>query len=165
MKRLVTLAACLAMLTFTGCASGILGGGLFGGGCDSGCSSRPALFGGNGLLSDGPIRQFMRGDACDTCNSAAGQVVPSYGTPSCDACGGVAPASDPYAMPVGNVNDFGSVGVSQPTTSFYPSDAGVTLGQPALQNSGVAPIDPGAIYGATGTIGSIDALSEPPGMN
>lgn len=168
MKRLVTMAACLAMLTFTGCASGILGGGLFGGGCNSGCNSSPAMFGGGGLLSDGPVRQFLRGDACDSCNAAAGQVAPGYGAPTCDACGSAVPASDPYALPVGNnfgsVDNFGGT-ISQPTTSFYPSDAGVSLGQPALQNSGVTPLDPGAIYGAAGALGTIEGLSEPPGIN
>jgi len=162
MKRLVTLAACLAMLTFTGCASGILGGGLFNNGCNSGHNSRPALFGGGGLLSDGPVRQFLRGDACDSCNAAAGQVAPGYGIPRCDACGGVAP-SDPYAMPA--VGTVGNVGIGQPTTSFYPSDSGVSLGQPMLQDSGVTPIDPGAIYGSADAMGVTDGLSEPPGIN
>lgn len=173
------MAACLAMLTFTGCASGILGGGLFGSGCDSGCNISPSsMFGGGGLLSDGPIRQFLRGDACDSCNAAAGQVAPGFGAPTCDACGSAVPASDPYALPVGNnfggvnnfgvdnfggVNNFGGT-ISQPTTSFYPSDAGVSLGQPALQHSGIAPLDPGAIYGG-GAGGTIGGLSEPPGIN
>ena len=181
MKRLVTLAACLAMLTFTGC-SGILGGGLFGSGCNSGCNTGgSSLFGGgaSSLFSDGPIRQFMRGDACDTCNSAAGQISPGFGAATCDACGGIAPASDPFAIPQGNPVNFGSVqpqtSFSPPqgsttsfappqgsTTSFYPSDSGVSLGQPVLQNQGIAPIDPGSIYGS---VGGFDGLSEPPGIN
>ena len=172
MKRLVTLAACLAMLTFTGCANGILGGGLFSSGCDNGCNSSPSLLGGNGLLSDGPIRQFLRGDACDSCNAAAGQVAPGYGVPTCDACGsavGNAPlGSDPYAFPTGSVNAFpGTINQGQPTTSFYPSDAGVSLGQPIFHDSGIAPIDSGAITGAAGAFDSIDnGLSEPPtGIN
>ena len=167
MKRLVTLADCLAMLTFTGCANGILGGGLFSNGCNSGCNSRPSLFGGNGLLSDGPVRQFLRGDACDSCNSAAGQVMPGYGVPAysaptCDACGGGVPA-DPYAIPSGAI-PAGGIPMGQPTTSFYPSDAGVSLGQPILNGSSVSPLDPGAILGgAVG--GSIDSLTEPPTGN
>lgn len=115
------------------------------------------------MLSDGPIRQFLRGDACDSCNSAAGQVMPgyaapAYSSPTCDACGGV--PADPYAIP------SGSIPMGQPTTSFYPSDAGVSLGQPVLNGSGVSPIDPGALYGGAAIGGSIDSLTEPPaGMN
>ncbi|QEG21465.1 hypothetical protein [Mariniblastus fucicola] len=157
MKRLVTLAACLAMLTFTGCANGILSGGLFNRGCDS----RPGLFGGNGLLSDGPVRQFLRGDACDSCNAAAGQVAPGYAVPTCDACGAGVP-TDPYAMPVG------AAPVAQPATSYYPSNGGgVSLGQPMFENPGVGPIDQGVILGTPGMIDSIDnGLSEPPaGIN
>ena len=193
MKRLVTLAACLAMLTFSGCAGGICGG-LFSGVGNSGCGS-PGLLGGssgglcgpNGLFSDGPVRQFLRGDACDTCNAAAGQVSPgfgatqSFGAATCDACGGIAPdnsfapsgsfapggsfpgaiapSSDPFAIPSGNPGNFGV----QPSTSFYPSDAGVSLGQPQLQQQGIAPIDPGSIVGAE-SFGPFDGLSEPPGI-
>ncbi len=159
MKRLVTLAACLAMLTFSGCASGICGG-LFGG-SNSGCNSQPSLFSGGGLLSDGPLRQFMRGDACDSCNSAAGQIMPGMATgsaPTCNACGSVVP-NDPYAVPMG-------APLAQPTTSYYPSDSGVSLGQPMIHDD-VSPIDPGAIIGSQGVLGGFDSgLSEPPrGIN
>lgn len=159
MKRLVTLAACLAMLTFTGCAGGILGGGLFNNGCNSGCNSNRGLLGGNGLLSDGPVRQFFRGDACDSCNSAAGQIAPAYSAPACDTCNGI--SSDPYALPAG------SVPTSQPVSSFYPSNSGVSLGQPVLNDGGVSTIDPGVIYGGAGAIESIEGgLAEPPaGIN
>lgn len=163
MKRLVTLAACLAMLTFTGCANGILCQGLFGGG-NSGCNSSPGLFGSNGLFSNGPLQQFSRGDACDSCNSAAGQVAPSFSAPTCDACGGVAPASqfaiptDPYAIPQG------SFPTAQPATSFYPSNSGVSLEQPVLQGSGINSIDPGAIYSGSGSVNG--GLADPPfGIN
>ena len=187
MKRLVTLAACLAMLTFTGCANGVLGGGMFSNGCNSGCNSGSSLFGGKSFFSDGPIRQFLRGDACDNCNAAAGQVMPgfaapSFGSPSCDACGGI--PADPFAISSGSISSgpFASeafpsgaisqgVPMAQPTTSFYPGDAGVSLGQPVLDGSpvidgsGISPIDPGSLYGG-GIGGSIDSLNEPPaGMN
>ncbi len=155
MKRLVTLAACLAMLTFTGCANGILCGGLFGN--SSGCKSRPTMFSGNGLLSNGPIRQFMRGDACDSCNAAAGQV-----SSTCDDCLS-AGQSDPYALPMN-----GSMGapMTQPATSFYPSDNGVSLGQPLINSDNMAPIDAGNMLGTPGDIGGFGAfdegLAEPP---
>ncbi len=159
MKRLVTLAACLAMLTFTGCASGICGG-LFGG-SNSSCNSRPSLFSGGGLLSDGPIRQFMRGDACDSCNSAAGQILPGMATgsaPTCNACGSVVP-NDPYAVPMG-------APMAQPATSYYPSDSGVSLGQPVIHDHGSI-ADPGAIIGSQGAFDGFDSnMSEPPtGIN
>lgn len=148
MKRLVTMAACLAMLTFTGCANGLLGGGLFG----NGCNSRPGLFQGNGFLSDGPVRQFLRGDACDSCNSAAGQIAPASAA-TCDACGSSVP-TDPYA-PV-------AAPIQQPVTSFYPSDSGVMLGQPMLQNQGLAPLET-IQPSANESFGAIDgAMSDPP---
>ena len=162
MKRLVTLAACLAMLGFTGCAGGTFSGGLFNSGCNSGCNSSP------GLLSDGPLRQFFRGDACDSCNSAAGQLSPTFSgsaAPSCDTCNGIPSGvstggfvSDPYAIPAD------SFPTAQPATSFYTPDGGVPVGQPAIQDSGVTPIDPGSIYGSGDIFnGAIDGgLSEPP---
>ena len=171
MKRLVTMAACLAMLTLTGCAGGILNGGLFNGG-NSGCNSGSGTFGasGGGLLSDGPLRQFMRGDACDSCNSAAGQLSPSYSAPiatGCDTCNGGVPVGigqgfDPYATPSISYPN------AQPATSFYTPEAGVSLGQPEIGSPGVSSIDPGGIYDAAEAFGgTIDGgLSDPPtGVN
>jgi hypothetical protein len=157
MKRLVILATCLAMLTLTGCANGLLGGGMF-------CNERPALFRDGGLLSDGPIRQFLRGDQCDTCNAHAGQMLPT-GNATCNACGN-AVSSDPYAMPA-------TIAPAQPVTSFYPEtggvtlDGGVMLDQPLLPDSGLmAPVSPG--LGQLPAFNSQDQiLTEPPmgGMN
>lgn len=171
MKRLVMMAACLAMLAFTGCAGGILNGGLFNSG-NSGCNSAAGTFssGGSGLLSDGPLRQFMRGDACDSCNSAAGQVTPSYSAPiatGCDTCNGVPvgfgqQGFDPYASPAISYPS------AQPATSFYTPESGVSIGQPMVGNQGISPIDPGGIYGAAEAFGdAIDGgLSDPPaGVN
>ena len=110
MKRLVIASACLAMLTFCGCAGGILGG-L----CNNGCGNNsPSLFSSGGLFADGPIRQFMRGDSCDTCNPAAGQLLPQQG-PSCDACGSIVP-NTAFSLPAGPAT-------SQPATSFYTGEA------------------------------------------
>jgi len=117
MKRLVTALACLAMLAFSGCAGGILGGT-----CNSGCNDRPSLFGSGGLFADGPVRQFMRGDACDTCNAAAGQVFPQQG-PTCDACGTIVNGGG-YSLPPAPV-------ASQPT------DSGTSLGP--IDNSSILP--------------------------
>jgi len=150
MKRLVTALACLAMLAFSGCAGGILGGT-----CNSGCNDRPSLFGSGGLFADGPVRQFMRGDACDTCNAAAGQVFPQQG-PTCDACGTIVNGGG-YSLPPAPV-------ASQPTTSFYPNesinapfpqqhfDSGTSLGP--IDNSSILP-------GSLGT----DLTMPPAGIN
>lgn len=156
MKRLVIAAACLAMLTFSGCAGGILGG-L----CNNGCNnSSPSLFGNGGLFADGPVRQFMRGDACDSCNSAAGQIVPQHG-PTCDSCGSIVPNGG-YTLPT-------APPTSQPATSFYPGetvhgsfpqqhfhDGGVGLPglPPAADNSAIP-------FGSLGT----DLTVPPAGIN
>lgn len=152
MKRLVILATCLAMLTFTGCANGLLGG-MFG---NPGCNSRPTLFRSGGLLSDGPVRQFLRGDQCDSCNAHAGQMQLG-GTPTCDACGAAVPA-DPYAMPTSPMQ-------LQPATSFYPNNGGVALDEPFLPNAGmVSPLTPMAPMNDTlPSFNSMDGnLTEPP---
>ena len=174
MKRLVTMAACLAMLTFTGCANGILGGGISGSSCNNGCNSSstfssniPTFGGGSSLFSDGPIRQFFRGDACDSCNSAAGQVSPGF-IPS-------DPFANPSNVPFGN--SFSQPVITQPSTSFFPGDNGVSLGQPLAQplplgqpleqpvisGGSQTRIDPGSILGTPSAFGPIDGgLSEPP---
>ena len=168
MKRLLTLAAFLAILTLTGCSNGILGGG-----CNTGCSSTPSTFGNGGLFSDGPIRQFMRGDACDSCNAHAGQV--SAGSaPFCNSCS--SPSGDPFAnpvnVPIGNVMNapFGNPvgapisqpGISQPGNSFFRGDTGASLGQPIMQDGGFPAADPGSI-GTDAGFGAFDtSFAEPP---
>jgi len=186
MKRLVTLAACLATLTLAGCSSGVFGGGLFSNICKPSCNSSAGTFGSSSLLSDGPLRQFMRGAACDACNGAAGQVSAptfgapqSFGTPTFGApqnfgapSFGV-PQGIPQGIPSGLSTDpfatipTNSFPTAQPATSFFPPDAGVSLGQPVLQNPGVSPVDPGSIEGIFGASGLVDGtLADPPlGIN
>lgn len=155
MKRLVIMATCLAMLMFSGCANGLLGG-MFG---NPGCNTRPTLFQNGGLLSDGPVRQFLRGDQCDSCNAHAGQMQHSHvGATTCDACG-AAVAADPYALPNAPLQ-------TQPMTSFYQGDGNVILNEPSFPSSNMgSPLVP-----MTDSIPSFDTMNadvtEPPfGMN
>lgn len=66
------------------------------------------------LLQDGPVRRWMRGDACDTCNVPAGQISFDGGfDSSCESGNCNAPPAAPMGQPV-----YGSV--PTPVTSGYP---------------------------------------------
>lgn len=127
MKRILLLAALTGLLLATsGCSNGFLRGGLIGAG-NGGCNTTSGgLFGGNMLnsdfLKDGPVRQWLRGDACDSCNIPAGQIGFSGGLDSsCESglCGsGVSPVLSGPVVP--NPVVTGSP-VLQPATNYYPS--------------------------------------------
>ena len=111
MKRILFFLAITGLLLVTsGCSTN---GRLLGRGLNSGCNtcgnSSGGLFGGgvfqSNILQDGPVRQWLRGDACDTCNVPAGEITYDSGFDStCTSCGNV-------SSPV----------MSAPTTNYYPS--------------------------------------------
>jgi len=111
MKRIFFFIAITGLLLATsGCStnSGLLGGGL-NSGCNTCGHTSGGLFSGGLLRSnvfqDGPVRQWLRGDACDSCNVPAGQITYDSGfDSSCTNCGTV-------SSPV----------ISAPTTNYYPS--------------------------------------------
>ena len=121
MKRIIFLAAIAGLLlTASGCSNGFLRGGLIGGGNDCCGSTSSGLFSGGLLptnfLQDGPVRQWLRGDACDSCNIPAGQITYDSGfDSSCvdGSCGGV-------TSPVYSGNISGPI-VQQPVSNYYPS--------------------------------------------
>jgi len=121
MKRIIFLAAITVLLFATsGCSNGPLSGVIgVGNNCGNGCSN--GLFGGSVLqsnfLKDGPVRQWLRGDACDSCNMPAGQITYDSGFDStCESgyCGEV--SSPVMSSPVMS----GPV-MSAPATNYYPS--------------------------------------------
>lgn len=112
MRRILFFVAITGLLFATsGCSTsnGLLGGGL-NSGCNTCGNTSSGLFGGgllqSNFLQDGPVRQWLRGDACDTCNAPAGQITYDSGfDSSCSSCGSV-------SSPI----------VSAPTTTnYYPS--------------------------------------------
>ena len=111
MKRILFFVAITGLLlASSGCStnSGLLGGGL-NSGCNTCGNSSSGLFGGgllqSNFLQDGPVRQWFRGDACDSCNMPAGQITYDSGfDSSCQSCGNV-------SSPV----------ISSPATNYYPS--------------------------------------------
>ena len=120
MKRIIFLAAIAGLLIATsGCSNGLLRGN------DCCGSTNSGLFGGSILpsnfLHDGPVRRWLRGDACDSCNVPAGQITYESGfDSSCvdGSCGGV-------TSPVFAGSVSGPV-VEQPVANYYPSyDEGV----------------------------------------
>lgn len=148
MKRILFFIVITGLLFVTsGCSTnnGLLGGGLLNGGCNT-CGNASGLFGGrllrSNFLQDGPVRQWLRGDACDSCNVPSGEISFDSGfDPSCTTCGNV-------SSPV----------ISAPTTTnYYPTHSepglGANFGEtlPALPS--IAPVD-----GAVGTGG----ISESP---
>lgn len=121
MKRIILIAAIFGLLLATsGCSNGFLRGGLIGAGRDCCGASGNGLFGGNVLpsnfLQDGPVRQWLRGDACDSCNVPAGQISIDSGLgANCEGgnCFGA-------TSPVISRSVPGPV-VSQPAANYYPS--------------------------------------------
>ena len=146
MKKLSLLAVCIFILSLSGCANGLLSG--CGNSCNQGGLFSGGMFQGNGPLADGPVRQWLRGDECNTCNPAAEQLgqpaacgCDSNVSATCAACGqGVANngMGDAFAQPMMGqpimgqpvtgqpmINQqFGQPTISGPTggtvNSFYP---------------------------------------------
>lgn len=127
MKRIVILAALAGLLMATsGCSNGFLRGGLIGAGNDCRGTSGNGLFGGNMLnsnfLNDGPVRQWLRGDACDSCNIPAGQI--GFGgaiDSNCESglCGTA--GSPVLSGPILSSPVVTGSPVIQPSTNYYPS--------------------------------------------
>jgi hypothetical protein len=126
MKRILLFAALAGLLLATsGCSNGFLRGGLIGAGNSSCGTTGSGLFGGNvlptGFLKDGPVRQWLRGDSCDSCNVPAGQIQLGGLDSTCESglCSGV-------PTPVVSGPILSNVPSSQPAVNYYPSyDAGV----------------------------------------
>jgi len=162
MKRILFLTAIALLLTATsGCSNGLLSGGLIGGGNDCCGTTSNGLFGGGGILQsnflkDGPVRQWLRGDACDSCNVPAGQITFDSGfDSSCESgnCGGFG-VSSPVVTGFPPI-DSAPV-VSSPVTNYYPShDQGVVV-QPDSLN-GFNGISESEFFGSTD-----DSLELPP---
>jgi hypothetical protein len=163
MKRILFFVAMTGLLlATTGCSTS---GGLLGGGLNSGCNTcgnaGSGLFGGGLLQSDifqdGPVRQWLRGDACDSCNVPSGQITYDSGFDSnCQSCGA---ASSPV--------------MSAPATNYYPSydqpvyeETSYDSSLPTLPsvgplegNSGVGSINESQFFG-----GASDNIELPPLM-
>lgn len=140
MKRIFFFLAITGLLlASSGCStnSRILGGGL-NRGCNTCGNPSGGLFSGGLLrssaLQDGPVRQWLRGDACDSCNIPSGEITYDTGFDStCQTCGSAA-----------------SPMTSAPVTNYYPSYNEPTYGDeslPALPSIG--PLE------ATSTTGGI----------
>lgn len=168
MKRILFFVAITGLLLATsGCSTsnGLLGGGL-NSGCNTCGNTSSGLFGGgllkSNFLQDGPVRQWMRGDACDSCNMPAGEITYDSGfDSSCQNCGNV--SSPIMSAPV----------MSAPATNYYPSYdepvyGGTSYGEslPAMpsigpigENSGVGSINQSQFFG-----GANDSIELPPLM-
>ncbi len=123
MKRFLMMALLTVLVTgVSGCSCG----GLSGGGCGSPFSNLGSNFGSNfgssqgqGILpnlSDGPVRRWLRGDSCDTCNVPSGQTSfdSGFGT-SCESGLCNAPVGESvFGAPIPS-----SVGVPTPVTTGY----------------------------------------------
>ena len=156
MKRILIIAALAGLcLATTGCSNGFLRGGLING-CNDGCNtSSGGLFSGNMLPSgdffkDGPVRQWLRGDACDTCSIPAGQITYDSGfDSSCDTCGQVGSpvVSGPFTS-----NSVSGPIVSQPAVNYYPSyDEG------AISTGGLNSVNESQFFGD-----GLDSIELPP---
>ncbi len=130
MKRLFYLTVCVAVLALSGCANGLTScgsntcnqGGLFSGG----------LFSGNGPFADGPVRQWLRGDECDTCNAPAGQPLCDSNTAAtCSSCGQAAPMNDVYAQPAMGGQMINQPMINQPMMNQPMMNQPIT-GQPGF---------------------------------
>ena len=140
MKRIIFLAAIAGLLlTTSGCSNGFLRGGN-----DCCGSTSSGLFSGGLLptnfLHDGPVRQWLRGDACDSCNIPAGQITYDSGFDSSCVNGDCGVVTSPvYA---GSVS--GPV-IQQPVSNYYPSyDEG------ALPTGGINTINESEFFGGIG---------------
>ena len=147
MKRILFFIVITGLLFVSGGCStnnGLLGGGLVNSGFNN-CGNASGLFSGrllrSDILQDGPVRQWLRGDACDSCNVPSGQISFDSGfDPSCTTCGN---ASAPV--------------ISTPTTNFYPSHGtpalgGTNFGESLPSLPSIAPIE-----GTIGTGGISDS--------
>lgn len=136
MKRIFFFLAITGLLlASTGCStnSGLLGGGL-NSGCNTCGNTSGGLFGGgllrSNILQDGPVRQWFRGDACDSCNIPAGEITYDSGFgSSCSSCGNV-------SSPI----------MSAPNTNYYPSYSepaygGATVGESLPVMPSIGPLE------------------------
>lgn len=152
MKRILFMAAIAGLLLATsGCSNGFLRGGLIGAGNDCCGSTGSGLFSGSVLpsnfLKDGPVRQWLRGDACDSCNVPAGQITYDSGFDSdCtdgNCYGATSPViSGPVSGPI----------ISQPATNYYPS-----YGAGAVQMDSASGINDSEFFSGMG-----DSIELPP---
>ncbi len=135
MKRILFFIAITGLLlASSGCStnSGLLGGRL-NSGCNT-CGNSSGLFSGgllrSNMLQDGPVRQWLRGDACDSCNVPAGEITYDSGFDStCTSCGNV-------SSPI----------MSAPSTNYYPSydqpvHSGTSYGESLPAMPAIGPID------------------------
>jgi len=163
MKRILFLAAITGLLLATsGCSNGFLRGGLIGAGNNCSGTTGSGLFGGGVLpsnfLQDGPVRQWLRGDACDSCNIPAGQITyDSKFDSNCETgfCGDV--TSPVISGPV----------MTAPATNYYPSYNESLPPMPSISpmdgQSGIGPMDGmGGINESQFFGGANDSIELPP---
>ena len=117
MKRILMMVLLSVLVTgVSGCSCG----GLTGGGCGSPFGNLGSNIGGSQSilpnLSDGPVRRWLRGDSCDTCNVPAGQTSFDSGfNSSCESGLCNAPVGETvFGAPIPS-----SVGVPTPVTTGY----------------------------------------------
>jgi hypothetical protein len=117
MKRLLMMVLLSVLVTgVSGCSCG----GLTGAGCGSPFSNLGSGFGNSqGILpnlSDGPVRRWLRGDSCDSCNVPSGQTSFDSGIGfNCESGTCNAPIGESvYGAPIP-----GSVGATTPVTTGY----------------------------------------------
>lgn len=122
MKRFLMMVLLSVLVTgVSGCSCG----GLSGGGCSSPFSNLGSGFGSSqGILpslSDGPVRRWLRGDSCDTCNVPSGQTSFDSGFGSgCETGVCNAPIGESvFGAPIPSSAFPGSVGVPTPVTTGY----------------------------------------------
>ena len=159
MKRLIKFTFAITMISMSGCASGLMSS------CDTGCASAsPGFFQSdwyaNSIFADGPVRRYLRGDQCSTCNAPAGQTIgcDSNTIGTCTNCGVGVPAGDAYSTggsyPYPAVQNGSFPVEGGPVSSFYPDynsgDVGPAVVEPGFGFDG----------GATGPM--IDPYSSTP---
>ena len=167
MKRFLMMVLLSVLVTgVSGCSCG----GLAGSGCSSPFGNLGSSFGSSqGILpslSDGPVRRWLRGDSCDSCNVPAGQT--SFGSSFDSSC-----ETGLCNAPVGE-SVFGTpipsspVGVPTPVTTGYapvydnlPVESTAPVLDPSYLN---APYTSPGVYGGTSGVygGTSDGLVIPP---
>ena len=158
MKRFLMMALLTILVTgVSGCSCGGLGGG-----CGSPFGNLRSNFGNSQSIlpdmSDGPVRRWLRGDSCDSCNVPAGQTSFDSGLSSgCESGLCNAPVGETvFGAPIDN-----SLGVPTPVTTGYAPVYGnlpVESSAPVLDQGYIsAPYSSPDVYG-----GSSDGLVIPP---
>ena len=170
MKRFLMMVLLSVLVTgVSGCSCG----GLSGGGCGSPFSNLGSGFGSSSFggsqgilpnLSDGPVRRWLRGDSCDTCNVPSGQN--SFDTGFGSNCeSGLCNA--PIGESVFGASIPSSVAVPTPVTTGYAPVYGnlpVESTAPVLDQGYLnAPYSTPDVYGGTSAYGGTsDGLVIPP---